>query len=272
MMPGVTHVPYPDPYRQLLVPTSDDYGETVVNYIEQVLFKTVVPPEDCAGILVEPIQGEGGYVVPPDGFFPALRDLCDRYGIMLIADEVQTGVGRTGKWWAIQHWGVEPDILCFAKGIASGVPMGGILARESVMTWPAGAHGNTYGGNPLACSAALATLEMVDEKLMLNAQAMGEYALDALAEIQSRHASVGEVRGKGLMIGVELVKDQRSKEPAHDLREAVVEQAFAKGLLMIGSGESALRVAPPLNIQQNVLEEGLRIIEDSIASAEVDAS
>jgi 4-aminobutyrate aminotransferase len=272
LMPGVTHVPYPDPYRQVLSPTSEDYGQTVVNYIEQVVFKTVVPPEDCAGILVEPIQGEGGYVVPPDGFFPALRDLCDRHGILLIADEVQSGVGRTGNWWAIQHWNVEPDIVCFAKGIASGVPLGGILAKESVMTWPVGAHGNTYGGNPLACSAALATLEMVEEELLENAQTMGEYAMDALAEIKSRHQSVGQVRGKGLMIGVELVRDQQTREHAHDLREAVVEQAFAKGLLMIGSGESALRVAPPLNIQQDVLDEGLRIVEESIAAAEVDAS
>jgi 4-aminobutyrate aminotransferase len=272
LMPGVTHVPYPDAYRQVLSPTSEDYGETVVNYIEQVVFKTVVPPEDCAAILVEPIQGEGGYVVPTDGFFPALRALCDRYGILLIADEIQSGVGRTGKWWAIQHWNVEPDIVCFAKGIASGVPLGGILAKESVMTWPEGAHGNTYGGNPLACSAALATLEMVEEELMLNAQAMGEYAMDALAEIQSRHQSVGQIRGKGLMVGVELVQDRGTKVHAHDLRDRAVEEAFEKGLLLIGSGESALRVAPPLNIQQDLLDEGLRIMEESIAAAEVNAS
>ena len=146
--------------------------------------KTIVPPEDCAAILVEPIQGEGGYVVPPPGFFPALRALCDRHGILLIVDEVQSGIGRTGKWWAIEHWDVEPDIVCFAKGIASGVPMGGIVARESVMDWPEGAHSNTYGGNPLACSAALATLSLVEEELMVNAQNMGEYAMDALEEIQ----------------------------------------------------------------------------------------
>ncbi len=272
LMPGVTHVPYPDPYRPLLQPTSDDYGETVVNYIEQVIFKSVLPAEDCAGILIEPIQGEGGYVVPTEGFFPALRALCDRHGILLIADEVQSGVGRTGRWWAIQHWAVEPDIVCFAKGVASGVPLGGILAKSSVMNWPEGAHGNTYGGNPLACAAALSTLEMVEEKLMLNAAAMGEYALDALAEIESRHATVGQVRGKGLMIGVELVQDRQTKEPAAALRDAVVQRAFERGLLLIGCGASTVRIAPPLNIQEPELDEGLRILEQSIAEAEVDAS
>lgn len=272
LMPGVTHVPYPDAYRPVLQSTSDDYGRTVVDYIEQVVFKNVVPPEDCAGILVEPIQGEGGYVVPTDGFFPALRELCDRHGILLIADEVQSGVGRTGRWWAIQHWEVEPDIVCFAKGIASGVPLGGILARESVMTWPEGAHGNTYGGNPLACAAALSTLELVEGKLMLNAQTMGDYALDALAEIESRHPSVGQVRGKGLMIGVELVKDRQTRQAASGLRDLVIQRAFEHGLLLIGCGASTVRIAPPLNIEEPLLDEGLRILEQSIADSEVDAS
>lgn len=271
-MPGVTHVPYPDAYRPVLQPTSDDYGETVVNYIERVIFKTVVPPEDCAGVLVEPIQGEGGYVVPPDGFFPALRRLCDEHGILLIADEVQSGVGRTGRWWAIENWGVEPDIVCFAKGVASGVPLGGILARSSVMTWPEGAHGNTYGGNPLACVAALETLKMVEEQLMSNARSMGDYALDALAEIESRHPSVGQVRGKGLMIGVDLVTDRASREPATALRDRVIQQAFGNGLLLIGCGTSTVRIAPPLNIEERILEEGLRLLEQSIAEAEVDAT
>lgn len=263
---GVTHVPYPNEYRQVLQPTSEDYGETVVNYIEDQILKTVVPPEDCAGILVEPIQGEGGYVVPPPGFFPALRALCDRHGIMLIADEVQSGIGRTGKWWAIEHWGVEPDIVCFAKGIASGVPMGGIVARESVMDWPEGAHSNTYGGNPLACSAALATLSLVEEELMVNAQNMGEYAMDALEEMQSRHQSIGQVRGKGLMIGVEFVDGDGTQRPAHELRERVIEEAYARGLLLLGCGESTVRLAPALSIEESLLDEGLRIIEESIST------
>ena len=268
LMAGVTHVPYPNPFRPVLRSTSDDYGETVVNYIEQVVFKSIVPPEDCAGILVEPIQGEGGYVVPADGFFPALRKLCDQHGILLIVDEVQTGIGRTGKWWAIEHWGVEPDILCFAKGVASGLPLGGILAPASVMDWPEGAHGNTYGGNPLACSAALVTLELVQSELMANAVSMGEFALDALAEIQSRHPSVGEVRGKGLMIGVEFVMDHGTKKPDHDLRERLLQEAFSRGLLLLGAGENTVRVVPPLSIDQGLLDEGLRIMEASLLAAE----
>jgi 4-aminobutyrate aminotransferase len=264
---GVTHVPYPNEYRQVLQPTSEDYGETVVNYIEDQILKTVVPPEDCAGILVEPIQGEGGYVVPPPGFFPALRALCDRHGLLLIVDEVQSGIGRTGKWWAIEHWDVEPDIVCFAKGIASGVPMGGIVARESVMDWPEGAHSNTYGGNPLACSAALATLSLVEEELMVNAQSMGEYAMDALEEMQSRHPPIGQVRGKGLMIGVEFVDGDGAMRPAHEFRERVIEEAYARGLLLMGCGESTIRLAPALSIEESLLDEGLRIIEESISTA-----
>ncbi|MCH8337227.1 MAG: acetyl ornithine aminotransferase family protein [Chloroflexi bacterium] len=263
---GVTHVPYPNAYRQVLQPTSDDYGETVVNYIEDHIFKTVVPPGDCAAILVEPIQGEGGYIVPPPGFFPALRELCDRHGILLIVDEVQSGIGRTGKWWAIEHWDVEPDIVCFAKGVASGVPMGGILARASVMDWPEGAHSNTYGGNPLACRAALATLDLVEGEFMDNAKRMGEYAMDALEEIQGRHATIGEIRGKGLMIGVELVDGDGAKQPAHDLRERLIEEAFERGLLLLGCGESSVRLAPALSIDERLLDEGLRIMEESIST------
>ncbi len=263
---GVTHVPYPNAYRQVLQATGDDYGETVVDYIEHHVLKTIVPPEDCAAILVEPIQGEGGYVVPPPGFFPALRALCDRHGILLIVDEVQSGVGRTGKWWAIEHWEVEPDIVCFAKGIASGVPMGGIVARESVMNWPEGAHSNTYGGNPLACRAALATLDLVEDELMVNAQRMGEYAMDALEEMQSRHQTIGEVRGKGLMIGVELIDGTSAKRSAHDLRARVLEEAFTRGLLLLGCGESTVRLAPALSIEEGLLDEGLRIMEESIST------
>ncbi len=268
LMAGVTHVPYPNPYRPILRATHEDYGETVVQYIEDVVLSTALPPEDCAGILVEPVQGEGGYVIPPDGFFPALRRLCDKYGILLISDEVQSGVGRTGKMWAIEHWGVEPDIVCFAKGIASGVPLGGILARASVMDWPVGAHGNTYGGNPIACSAALATLDLVQNGMMQNAVEMGEYALDAVAEMKSRHPSIGDVRGLGLMVGVEFVADQADKTPAHLLRDRIVEIAFSKGLLVLGSGVSSIRLAPPLNIERKILDEGLQLLEASISEAE----
>ena len=267
-MGGVTHVPYPDAYRPVLAENGKDYGETVVRYIEDVVLARTVPPDDCAAILVEPILGEGGYVVPPQGFFPALRELCDKHGILLIVDEVQSGVGRTGKWWAVEHWGVEPDIVCFAKGIASGIPLGGIIARSSVMDRPEGAHGNTYGGNPVACRAGLATLELVESGFMQNAQEMGEYTLDALTEIMTRHSSIGEVRGKGLMIGIELVKDQDSKEPASEMRDAVVEGAFKRGLIGLGSGKSSIRFAPPLNITQDLIDEGLTMLEDALTEVE----
>ena len=268
LMNGVVHAPYPDPYRPVLQSRpGEDYGETVVRFIEEQILGRLLPPEDVAGILVEPIQGEGGYIVPPPSFLPALRELCDRHGILLIADEVQSGVGRTGKWWAIEHFGVEPDIVCIAKGIASGVPMGAIVARKSVMTWPEGAHGNTYGGNPIACAASLATLELVEKEYMRNAAEVGQYTLEALEEIQARHPAIGQVRGKGLMIGVDLVKDRETREPAHDLRERVVEKAFERGLLLMGCGPSTLRIAPSLSISRSEIDEGLMIFEEALAVA-----
>jgi len=268
LMNGVHHAPFPDPYRPLLRDTGGDYGEAVVEYIEKVLFQYVLPADDCAAVLVEPIQGEGGYVVPPDGFFPALRELCDKYGILLIADEVQSGVGRTGKMWAIENWDVEPDIVCFAKGIASGMPLGGIMARESVMDWPRGAHGNTYGGNPVSCSAGIATLDLVENNLMANAFDVGTYVMDALEEIQVRHPSIGDVRGIGLMIGVEFVKDKQSREPSPDIRNHVEEEAFRSGLITLGCGKSTLRLAPPLVLDRSLADEALTIIEHAVTDAE----
>lgn len=269
-MPGVVHVPFPDPYRPVLdMSRPGDYGDTVVDYIERVIFNTILPPDECAAILLEPIQGEGGYVVPPANFFPRLRELCDKHGILLIADEVQSGAGRTGKWWAIEHWGVEPDIVCSAKGIASGMPLGLMFARQSIMKkWPSGAHGNTYGGNPMACTAALTTLDLIENGMMQNASEMGEFILDALAEMQMRHPSIGEVRGKGLMIGVEFVQDKTTKLPAHQLRDDIVHHAFQNGLLMLGCGSSVIRVAPALMIQKPLVEEALEIFENAVTSAE----
>ena len=269
LMGGVVHAPYPDPYRQLLKSRpGEPYGETVVRYIEEQLLERVVPAEDVAGILVEPIQGEGGYVVPAEGFFPALRDLCDRHGILLISDEVQAGMGRTGKWWAIEHFGVEPDIVCAAKGIASGVPLGATIARESIMTWPTGAHGNTYGGNPLASAAALATIDLIEEKYMANATEVGQYMQDALEEIQTMHSSVGMVRGMGLMLGVDFVKDQETKEPAKELRGRVEYHAFEHGLVTLGCGPSTIRFAPPLTLTKPEVDEGLEIFNHAITLAE----
>ena len=269
-MPGVWHVPFADPYRPVLItPPGGDVGDAVVDYIENVLFASALPPEEVAAVMVEPIQGEGGYIVPPPHFLPRLRKLCDEHGILLIADEVQSGVGRTGKWWAIQHWDVEPDIVCSAKGIASGMPLGLMIARQSVIQkWPAGAHGNTYGGNPLACVAALKTIDLIENGMMENAAKMGEYIQDALAEMQSRHPSMGDVRGKGLMIGVELVKDKQTREPAKKLRDALTEGCFERGLLTLGCGRSATRFMPPLMLPQNLADAALEIFEDALTEAE----
>lgn len=268
----VTHIPYPNPYRPLLAmqPGDADDGETVVNYLEEVIFKTMTPPEDVAAILVEPIQGEGGYVVPPASFLPRLRELCDRHGILLIVDEVQSGMGRTGRWWAVEHWGVEPDIVCTAKGIASGVPMGGIIARQSVMSWPRGAHGNTFGGNPLACAAALATLNILENGGIRNADEQGAYLLAALQELAARHPTIGDVRGKGLMIGVEFVADKATKAPAPELRNRVNHLAFQHGLLLIGCGVSTTRFIPPLIISRAEIDEGLAIFEHALTLAEAE--
>ncbi len=269
LMNGVTHAPFPDPYHPMLhaVP-GEDYGETIVRYIEEQILDKILAPDSVAGILVEPIQGEGGYIVPPPGFFPALRKLCDKHGILLIADEVQSGMGRTGKWWAIENFGVEPDIITSAKGIASGVPFGAVIARKSVMTWPKGSHGNTYGGNPLACSASLATINLIENEYLSNTNDTGNYAIQKLKEIQSRHPSIGEVRGMGFMIGVEFVKDHTTKKPDADLRNRVEELAFERGLLLLGCGKSVIRISPPLCTTKEQIDEGLNIFEEAVRLAE----
>lgn len=269
LMNGVTHAPFPNPYRPVLERRKgEDYGEATVRYIEEEILNQIMPPKDVAGILVESIQGEGGYLIPPDGFFPALRKLCDKHGILLIVDEVQSGMGRTGKWWAIEHFGVEPDMLTTAKGIASGMPLGACVARKSVMNWEVGTHGNTYGGNPVSCVAALTTMDLIENEYMANAAEVGSYALDALHEIQSRHPSIGEVRGKGLMIGVEFVKDRETKEPAKELTERVVDLGFERGLLMLSCGKSVIRIAPPLSMSKSEMDEGLRLFEETLTIAE----
>ena len=269
-MPGVTHVPFCYPYRPILASRNgEEYGDTVVDYIENVVFRQLMAPGDVAAILIEPIQGEGGYIVPTPKFLPRLRELCDRHGILLIADEVQSGMGRTGKWWAVEHWGVEPDILLSAKGIASGMPLGAMIARKRVMSWKPGSHGNTFGGNPLSCAAALATIDVIErEGLLQHAAEMGEYIMDALAEIQMRHPTIGDVRGKGLMIGVEFVLDKTTKEPAHDLSEDVALRAFNKGVLLLPCGVSTIRLSPALNIPRHLVDEALAIFEEAITEAE----
>lgn len=271
-LPGVRvhHLPFPDPYRPvLLARPGEPYGETVIRYLEEQLFRTTLAPEDVAAVLVEPIQGEGGYVVPAPGFFPRLREICDEYGILLIVDEIQSGAGRTGRWWAIEHEEVEPDIVCFAKGVTSGMPIGGIIARKEIMTWPSGAHGSTFGGNPVAAVAALETLTvMEDENMLAQATETGNYIMDALCEIQARHPSIGEVRGRGLMIGIEFVKNRDTKERATALRNDIIQTAFHDGLLLIPSGVNAIRMTPPLNIRRELVDEGLRIFEKALSAAE----
>jgi 4-aminobutyrate aminotransferase len=269
LLNGVMHAPFPNPYRPILVSKPGEaYGETVVRYIEEEILGRILPYEELAGILVEPIQGEGGYIVPCPSFFPALRRMCDKYGILLIADEVQAGVGRTGKWWSIENFGVEPDIICIAKGIASGVPLGAMVARKSLFTWPRGSHGNTYGGNPLACVAALATLELVEKEYMANAHEMGKYIKDILQEMWQRHPSIGEVRGIGLMLGIEFVKDRTTKEYAEKLRDRIVDLAFERGLIVLGCTKNVIRLSPPLCINKAEIDEGLRILDEAITLAE----
>jgi 4-aminobutyrate aminotransferase len=267
-MPGVVHIPFPNPYRPLLA--GADQGLAVLDYLENVVFQSLVPPNEVAAILLEPIQGEGGYVVPPDGFIPGLRELCDKYGILLIADEVQSGIGRTGKWFAVEHWGVEPDIVTLAKGIASGMPMGAFTARESIMSkWDAGAHGNTYGGNPLSTAAALATLRLVEEEGMLeNAARMGRLIQEQARDMMDRHPSIGHIRGKGLMVGVELVTDRVTKEPAKQVVKDLLQVAFAHGLLLLPCGVSTIRFMPPLNVSPEIVEEGLFIFDQALSEAE----
>jgi 4-aminobutyrate aminotransferase len=263
-MPGVTHVPYPNNYRPLLA--GPEQGAAVLSYLEDVLFHTNVPPSEVAAILIEPIQGEGGYLVPPDGFLQGLRALCDRHGILLIFDEVQCGVGRTGRMFASQHWGVRPDLMTLAKGLGSGLPIGAIVAKKTIMErWPRGAHGNTYGGNPLSCAAALATLDLVEHGLAANAASLGELALDRMRALQARYPVIGAVRGKGLMLGMELAGP--GKAPDHDLCEAVIHRAFENGLLLLSCGTSTIRFMPPLTTTRAELEEAMALLETSLAEA-----
>jgi 4-aminobutyrate aminotransferase len=265
-MPGVTHVPYPNLYRPLFA--GADQGKAVIDYIENVLFVSNLPPAEVAAIVVEPIQGEGGYLVPPDGFLAGLRALCDRHGMLLIFDEVQSGIGRTGRMFASQHWGVTPDIMSLAKGLASGMPLGVVAARRRHMEkWKRGAHGNTFGGNPLCCAAALATLELVEREYATNAASVGEYFIARLRELQQRYPCIGDVRGKGLMIGMELVTDRASRNPARALCEAVLTRAFHNGLLLLSCGLSTVRFIPPLMINRGHVDEAMALLTTALTEA-----
>ncbi|MCP4417361.1 MAG: acetyl ornithine aminotransferase family protein [Chloroflexi bacterium] len=266
----VYHLPFPNDYRPILAQKNGETcGERVIDYLENLVFRTTLAPEDVAAILVEPIQGEGGYIVPSPGFISRLREICDQHGILLIVDEIQSGVGRTGKWWAVEHEDIQPDIVCFAKGVGSGMPIGGIIAPDDIMTWKPGSHGSTFGGNPIAAVSALTTLQVIEEEnLLAKSNETGSFIMDALVEMEGRHPGLGDVRGRGLMIGMEFVKDQESKERAVELRDHVIQHAFENGLLLIPCGTNSIRMTPSLNIPHKLVEEGLHIFEAALTDAE----
>lgn len=268
LIPGVTHVPYADCYRCPYNLKYDDCGIHCARVIEERLFATTVPADEVAAIFVEPIQGEGGYVVPPPEFLLELRRICDKYGILLVADEVQSGMGRTGRMWACEHSGVVPDILCVGKGIASGLPLSAIVSRAEIMNWPPGSHASTFGGNPVAIAAALQTIELLQDEYVANAASVGDYLMRSLHDWPLRHRLVGEVRGKGLMVGIDLVKDQQTKEQATDERDQLLLMCFEKGLLVLGCGGSTVRLMPPLMIDKDQVDIALQIIEECLTKIE----
>jgi 4-aminobutyrate aminotransferase len=265
LMPGVAHVPYAYCYRCPFKLTYPECDYWCVDFIDEFVLQKYAPPEDVAAVLFEPIQGEGGYVVPPPDYFQRLKKLADKYGLLMIDDEVQSGIGRTGKWFAIEHWGVEPDIVCCAKALASGLPIGAAISKAKVMDWTGGSHASTFGGNPVSCAAAAAVLEIVkEEKLLDNAHRQGVSALKRLQEFGERNDMVGDVRGKGLMIGVELVKDKETKEPAAQKATEVILRSWKRGVAIVTCGVSTIRISPPLTIQKETLDTALDIVEDTI--------
>src|SRR4051794_5006591 len=262
LVPGVTHAPYPNCYRCPFGKEPESCAVECVKFIEDTLLKTVSPAEETAAIVFEPVQGEGGYIVPPKKFFDELQRVAKQHGILLVADEVQSGMGRTGKMWASEHFELVPDILAIAKGIASGMPLGATVARSDLMTWPPGAHASTFGGNPVSIAAALVTIQLLQDELLVNATAIGNYMMDRLRQWPARFPNVGDVRGLGLMIGIELVLDQETRERAPALRDEVVRLAFERGVLVLGAGDSTIRLSPPLTITRDQAQFALDAIED----------
>jgi len=267
MLPGVVHAPYPNCYRCPFGQTPDRCAVECAKFIEDSLLKTIAPAEEVAAIVIEPVLGEGGYVVPPQQFFDELTRICEKHGILLICDEVQSGMGRTGKMWASEHFGLAPDIMAVAKGIASGMPLGATVARADLMRWTPGAHASTFGGNPVACAAALVTIELLEQELIDNAARMGAHLMARMRDWPARFPIVGDVRGLGLMLGVELVRDQRLKTKAPELRDRVVDLAFERGLLILGAGDNTLRLCPPLIINRDQCDFALDTLEDCLALA-----
>jgi len=271
LVPGVTHVRFPDVYRGCIggPQDADAFALGCARYIEDKLFRTVLAPEEVAAIFVEPIQGEGGYVVAPTVFMQELRRICDKHGILLVVDEVQSGIARTGKWFAVEHTGVEPDMVCIAKGIASGMPLGITMSKAEIMDWVPGSHASTFGGNPVSIAAALATLDVIEkEGLLRNSQEVGDHMMKRMADWPKKHRIVGDVRGRGLMIGVDIVKDQKTREYGAAERDRVVEMAFEHGVLFLGCGPSTVRIAPPLVVTKEESDVAMDALEESIAVVE----
>src|ERR1700728_4383222 len=266
LVPGVTHVRFPYTYRGCSGGPQEEEAFSLgrARYMGEKLFKTIVAPEEVAAIFIEPIRGEGGYVVAPDNFMRELRAICNRHGILLVVDEVQCGAGRTGKWWAVEHSGVEPDMVCIAKGIASGMPLGICMTRAEIMDWVPGSHASTFGGNPVSIAAALATMDIIEREGLKNAATVGEKMLERLRPWVAKHPHVGEVRGRGLMIGIEIVKDQKSRTPAGPMRDKIVDLAFERGLLILGCGETTIRLCPPLIVNEHEANIALDILEECI--------
>lgn len=267
MMPGVFHAPYANPYRNPLGAGPEQIADAAISYIEEQILTHLVSPDEVAAVVVEPIQGEGGYVVPPASFHQRLRELTKKHGILLIADEVQSGMGRTGKMFACEHFGIEPDIITIAKGIASGMPLGITASRADVMNWPPGAHASTFGGNPVSCAAALATIKLLNDSVVKNAATVGEHLMQRLTELMAKYPIIGDVRGRGLMIGVELVKDRVTKERATAERDQVVQEMFKRGVLILGAGRNAVRFAPPLvltvaeaDVIVDIFEQAIQVV------------
>jgi len=268
MMAGVYHAPYPDRYRPPLGATAESCAAACIDYIEHQLLTHLVSPDEVAAVVVEPIQGEGGYIVAPDEFLQRLRELTMKHGILLVVDEVQSGMGRSGKMFAIEFTGVEPDMMSIAKGIASGLPLGVAVARAGLMAWPPGAHASTFGGNPVSCAAALATIALLRDQLVANAADVGGHLMSGLTAIAAKHPLIGDVRGRGLMVGVELVRDRQTKERAIEERDAVVSAAFARGLLLLGAGKNAIRFSPPLVLTRAQAETAVKIFDEAVTEVE----
>jgi 4-aminobutyrate aminotransferase len=262
LMPGVYHAPYPDPYR--FDGSEDACAEAALAYIRDQLFVHLVSPDEIAAIVVEPIQGEGGYIVPPRAFLQGLRALTREHGMLLVVDEVQSGMGRTGRMFAAEHFDVKGDVVNIAKGIASGLPLGVTCARADVMAWPPGAHASTFGGNPVSCAAANATITLLKDSLIANAADVGAHLMDGLRALQQKHPIVGDVRGRGLMIGIELVRDRQTKERAVDERNALVQAMFRRGILVLGAGRNALRLAPPLVLSRAQADSVLQVLDEAL--------